>query len=101
MTGLAACFLYKRIIENRYGLIAVNSFMLYALCYGLFSGYAVLGTRLANLFVYGHWLLWPLILKETTNKHLRIFAMVFIGVFLTCRIISISILPQWHYSLFF
>lgn len=99
VTGLAACLCYKQFSQTKYGIIAINSFMLYALCYGLFSGYAILGTRLANLFVYSHWLLWPLLIKSMPNKFLRIAFVCFISLCMLSQIMALSKLPQWQYTL--
>ena len=101
LTGLAACLCYKHLSKTKYGIIAINSFMLYAICYGVLSGYAILGTRLANLFVYSHWLLWPLLIKAMPNRFLRNFSVCFMFIDMLFMILSLSNLPQWQYTLFF
>ena len=101
LTGLAACLCYKQLSQTKYGIIAINSFMLYTLCYGLFSGYAILGTRLGNLFVYCHWLLWPLLLKAMPNKSLRYVSIGFMCLFMLSQILALSRLAQWEYTLCF
>ena len=101
LTGLAACLCYRQLSQTKYGIIAINSFMLYAMFYGVFSGYAVLGTRLANLFVYSHWLLWPLLVQAMPKRSMRYFSIGFAGIYMLFMILSLSSLPHWQYSLCF
>ncbi len=91
------CF-YDRLTSSIKGVIAVNSFVLYYLFYSFLSAYAMLGIRMANLFVLGYWLLWPLLLKCIDNKKIRISVSLLMLAYMIERIAGLSNLPQWQYK---
>ena len=100
LTGIMICILYDKLTAVLLQRVAVNAFMLYCLCYCLFSNYAIIATRLANLFVFCHWILWPHILSSISLRRVRIGVCVWVFISMMLRLLSISLLPQWEYKLF-
>ena len=100
LTGIAICILYENITTVFLHRVAVNAFLIYCLCYCLFSHYAIIATRLANLFVFSHWLLWPPILLSISARRVRAVVSVWLLISMLLRLLSISLMSQWEYKLF-
>ena len=100
LTGFAVFSYYDKLMSEKYGRIIVNSYLLYFIFYEVFSNYAVLATRLANLFVFCYWLLWPLIIGYQSTRKRQIIVASAMCFYMTCRIIGLSTLPQWKYYTF-
>lgn len=59
ITGLLVYFFYDKLLALRKeNVIFINSFLLYYIMFFVFSEYAIIGTRMANLFVFCYWILW-------------------------------------------
>ena len=91
------CF-YDRLTSSVKGVIAVNSFMIYFLLYSFLSAYAMLGLRMSNMFIYGYWLLWPMVLECIDNKMTKTSVSLLMSVYMIIRIAGLSNLPQWQYK---
>ena len=101
LTGVVVCCFYKKLTADRFSLIVVNSFLVNSLFFGLFSAYWMLASRLANLFGFCYWLLYPtFILKLIKNNVCRFLAFIIMLFFMFCRLENIASLPQWNYSIY-
>lgn len=81
--------------------VAVFAFAAYFSVYSLLSGYAVLATRIGNLFSFSYWILIPAIYNCIENKKARSLYVAFYIIYMALRIIRLSTLPQWKYQLCF
>jgi len=101
LTALAIYIFYEELIQDKISRTAVYAFVLFFVSYSLFSNYAILGTRLANLFIPCYWILWPALLRLTDIKLARVFALLGIYFYLILRLLTISLMSQWHYTTIF
>ena len=102
LTCIAVIVCYDRLIggENMPNAkVAVAGFCLYFFFYSFFGYYAVLATRLANQYVFSYWILWPMLLKCITSSKVRRVLVVLMLLYLIVRLMSMSMLPQWQYTL--
>ena len=97
-TALAVCMLYDDLEKDEYGRMGIWLFLFSFVCYGLFSRHAILATRSANLFVVCYWILWPLMARRMRTPRQRSAVGLVMTAYLMSRVISFSLLPQWHYS---
>lgn len=100
LTGFAVYYYYDKLMNEKYGKIITGSYLIYFICYEVLNNYAVLATRLANLFVFSYWLLWPLIIDYQSTCKRKIIIIFIMCFYMTCRLIGLSTLPQWEYSIF-
>lgn len=100
-TAAFVCVFHKKLTQDVYGRTAIWAFVFYFLCYTCLSNYAVLATRLANLYIFSYWILVPLFIKNIPNKKIKICYISFLFVYMLFRLISISLMPQWNYQLCF
>lgn len=100
-TAALLCIFYKKLIQDIYAKTAIWGFVFYFLCYTCLSNYAVLATRLANLYIFSYWILLPLFIKYITNIKIKVCYTFFLLLYMTFRLISISLMPQWNYQLCF
>ena len=97
--GLVVCYFYNHLVKEQLSMIAVNAFLINTLCFGLFSAYWMLASRLANLLGFCYWLLYPIIIfKILKNNFLRFLIFCVMLFFLLHRLISLVSLPQWQYN---
>lgn len=101
MTAMAIWCFYKELTEKSLGKIAVNSFLVYFFCYSFLSAYAMLSIRLANMFVFCYWLIWPMILKCIKNNKAQIGLATLMLSYMIVRVAGIARLPQWQYTTIF
>ena len=101
LTAAAVYLLFERLQADAWSRMAVYAFLLYFLCISVFSHYAILATRLANLFVFGYWLLWPALLRQLPQRRYRYGTAFGLFGYLLIRLFSLSSLPQWHYTTVF
>ena len=66
-----------------------------------FTFYVTLATRLANLYIFSYWILLPLFIKYIKNIKIKKYYTFFLLLYMIFRLISISLMPQWHYQLCF
>lgn len=100
LTGFAIYYYYDKLRNEKYGQIIIGSYTIYFVCYEVLSNYAVLATRLANLFVFSYWLLWPLIVNYQSTIKRKILVISVMCFYMICRLIGLSSLSQWKYSTF-
>lgn len=100
-TAVLLCIFHKKLIQDIYARTAIWGFVFYFLCYTCLSNYAVLATRLANLYIFSYWILLPLFIKYIKNIKIKRYYTFFLLLYMTFRLISISLMPQWHYQLCF
>ena len=101
LTALLIYLFYEEMMQDRLRRTAVYAFILFFISYTLFSNYAILGTRLANLFIPCYWILWPALLRLMDNKLARTCALLAIYFYLILRLLTISLMHQWHYTTIF
>lgn len=101
ITAVLLCIFYKKLIQDIYARTAIWGFVFYFLSYTCLSNYAVLATRLANLYIFSYWILLPLFFKYITNIKVKISYAFFLLLYMTFRLISVSLMSQWHYQLCF
>ena len=98
LTVIAVLYFYDRLTDKAIGVIAVNSFLLYFFFYSFLSAYAMLGIRMANMFILGYWLLWPMVLKCIDQRKLKISISALMLFYMAVRIAGLNNLPQWQYK---
>ena len=98
LTAIVIYKYYDRIMEQPNQRLLVNGFVLFYLFYTLTSNYAILATRLANLFVWCYWLLWPLLLNSIQNTRVRLSAYMAMFIYMTVRVWEISLLNGLKYN---
>ena len=98
LTASALFVLYDRLCCDSRARLGAYTFLAYFLAYTLLSRYAILATRVANLFVCGYWLLWPSLLRAVPSCRWRIAAAVVITLYLGIRLYDLSAMPHWHYT---
>ena len=101
LTAFAVYLFYDQLTADVQNRIAVWGFLLFFICYSLFSNYAILGTRLGNLFVVSYWVLWPAILRQIQNKRVRLASATAMYSYLAVRLVGLGSMPQWHYTTVF
>lgn len=101
LTALAIFVFYEQLMASKVSRTAVYAFLCFFLSYALFSNYAMLGTRVANLFIPCYWVIWPSLLRLTEQKTVRLFATSGIFLYLFLRLLTISLMPKWQYTTFF
>jgi hypothetical protein len=76
------CF-YERLCRiNKYNLIYINAFFIYCLIFLYFSEIKIILDRVAILFIFPYWILYPQVYSLIKNKNKQIFLMIllFYGV---------------------
>ena len=101
LTALLIYLFYEELLQDRISRTAVYAFVLYFISYTLLSNYAILGTRVANLFIPCYWVLWPALLRRLEGSLVRTCALGAIYFYLILRLLTISLMPQWHYTTIF
>lgn len=99
LTGVLICVFYSKLKKDTLGRVSIFAFLAYYLCYTVLSNYAVLATRLGNLFVFAYWILLPRFIEYIPGKIGKRCYMTFIYLYMFFRLLSISMLPQWEYQL--
>lgn len=98
LTAAVVFCLYERLNEVELGRYAIVAFLMFFVCYSLFSNYAVLGTRLANLFVPCYWMLWPALFLCMEARSAKAAAALSMSSYMVIRLVSLNSMPQWHYN---
>jgi hypothetical protein len=98
LTAAVVFCLYERLNEVELGCYAIVAFLMFFVCYSLFSNYAVLGTRLANLFVPCYWILWPALFLCMEARSAKAAAALSMSSYMVIRLVSLNSMPQWHYN---
>ncbi len=101
LTACAVIALYHRLQSCDSVRVAVLGFLLFFLCISIFSHYAILSTRLANIFVFSYWLLWPSIVQQLDSRRARFRVGTLMLCYMTFRLIGLGSLPAWHYTTVF
>ena len=97
LTAALVVMCYERLSATAQGRMAANGFLAFYLCYTLLAGYAVMATRLAHLFVWSYWLLWPMLLAAVGNVWLKRTLAGGMTVYLTARVWSVSVMGKLAY----
>ena len=98
LTAALVVVCYDRLCASVQGRIAANGFLVFYLCYTLLSGYAVMATRLGNMFVWSYWLLWPLLLLSVDNPKLRRGLFGAMLTYMLLRVYSVANIGKWNYA---
>ena len=101
LTAFAVYCFYDQLTADVCNRIAVWAFLFFFIACSLFSNYAVLATRLANLFVVCYWILWPAIIRQMQGLRARIATTATVCTYLAVRLVGLASLSQWHYTTVF
>ena len=97
LTAVGIYLLFDVLSQNEWYRVGTWGFLSFFIFYSLFSHYAVLGTRLANLFVVCYWILWPGILRCIQRPWLKFVSLFVMCSYLAVRLLSLSLMSQWHF----
>lgn len=99
LTGLLIFCYYDKLMKIRENnAIYINSFILFYSMFFFFSEFAVMGGRLANLFVYSYWIIWIDLFKcfsISNNKKLYFF---FFVTYCILKIVGTTSLVTFYYD---
>lgn len=96
-TYIFVCLSYKKLSEeNKTNLLFLNAYILYFIFFFSFSG--VIAQRLANLFVFSYWILYPKFYQYISNMTKKI-AFIYLLVLYSClKLISGMSIPCHQYK---
>lgn len=98
LTAALVVVCYDRLCATERGRMAANGFLVFYLCYTLLSGYAVMATRLANMFVWSYWLLWPLLLLSIGRINVRRGLLGAMLAYMLMRVYSVAHIGKLGYA---
>lgn len=98
LTAALVIVCYDRLCDTPRGRMAANGFLVFYLCYTLLSGYAVMATRLANMFVWSYWLVWPLSLLSIGQVRVRRGVLGVMLAYMLMRVWGVAHVGKMNYA---
>lgn len=100
-TCLMVISYYNKIIAyDKRNIIFLNAYTLYIFAIFFFADIAVIAARLALLFVFSYWILWPTLFKVIILKVNKYCFLTFMFIYILLKINGITNNPLWEYDNF-
>lgn len=99
MSGTLVFCYYKKLCSlHSDAPLFINSFTLYSFFYFYFCEFDVMSSRLANLFVFSYWVLWPFLISVFSIKNNRRLFLSFLTIYSILKMIGTCSLPTYKYD---
>lgn len=98
-TGLIIFIFWNRLKAIRpENVMFINAMLLYFLFYLFFSEIREVGKRMAELFVFGYWILWPDLLKCFSHRIIRLSFGFFLVLYCGLKVVGTIGYPNTRYE---
>lgn len=99
LTGTLVFLYYDKLIEIREdNKLFINSFIAYISMFFFLSEFSVMSERMANLFSYSYWILWPDLMKCFNFKNNKNLFIAFISIYSIFKIIGMTSSQELEYD---
>lgn len=99
LSGLLILCYYDKLIELRKdNVMYINAFLIYYVMFFVFAEFAVIGGRLANLFIFCYWILWIDILKCISLKSNRFLYVSYLVIYCLLKVIGTATDETFYYD---
>jgi len=99
ITGtLIFCYYNKLYSMHKDAVLFINAFMCYFFFYFYFCEFDVMSGRLANLFTYSYWVLWPLLISVFYYENNKRIFICFLAAYSVLKMIGTCSLPTYKYD---
>lgn len=99
MSGMLIFCYYKKLCSMHSDApLFINSFIFYFFFYFYFCEFDVMSGRLANLFTFSYWILWPFIVSVFNIENNRRLFIFFLTVYSILKMIGTCSLPTYKYD---
>lgn len=98
-TGILIYCYYNKLIEHRKeNIMYINAFLVYYLIFFLFAEFAVIGGRIANLFIFCYWVLWLDLFKCISIPNNRKLYAAYVSIYCMLKIVGLVSYETFSYD---